>query len=320
MRWLVATLRPQAAFGTPLRGDTLFGQLCWAIRHRRGEARLAALLEGYTAGRPFLVASDAFPAGFLPRPELPPPPIDPLQRKKARKGRYLAARLFEGLLPPLPDEADIAGDPFTPGAQAHNSISRATGTTGTGFDPFQMERRWPSRPRSDGKPPEVPRLEVHLVHDPARLARAELEQALADVGSWGFGRDASIGLGRFEILAWADGRPSGAARPDAFLALAPSAHVAGSLDPARSFFRPFTRFGRHGADAALSGQAFKTPVLMMDTGAVLAPRDPGADPLVLGRGLGGDGRLSGAIPATVQQAYAPVVPLVARWAEVEQAA
>lgn len=52
------TLTPQSAMGTPLVGDTLFGQLCWAVRNRFGEARLSELLEGYTAQRPFMVVSD----------------------------------------------------------------------------------------------------------------------------------------------------------------------------------------------------------------------------------------------------------------------
>ncbi len=59
------TLTSQSAMGTPLVGDTLFGQLCWAVRNRFGEARLTALLEGYTEQRPFMVVSDAFPQNFL---------------------------------------------------------------------------------------------------------------------------------------------------------------------------------------------------------------------------------------------------------------
>ena len=65
------TLTPQSAMGTPLVGDTLFGQLCWAVRNRFGEARLIELLEGYTTQYPFMVVSDAFPEGFLPLPTLP---------------------------------------------------------------------------------------------------------------------------------------------------------------------------------------------------------------------------------------------------------
>src|SRR5699024_624779 len=71
MQTLRLTLKPCSAFGTPLKGDTLFGQLCWAIRHRFGETQLTKLLQGYTAGQPFVVISDALPSGFLPRPSLP---------------------------------------------------------------------------------------------------------------------------------------------------------------------------------------------------------------------------------------------------------
>ncbi|MFN3590908.1 type III-A CRISPR-associated RAMP protein Csm4 [Thermaurantiacus tibetensis] len=323
MRWLAVTLRPLSAFGTPLRGDTLFGQLCWALRHRLGEARLEELLDGYAGGRPFLVVSDAFPLGFLPRPELPPPPVDPLQRKTAKKGRFLAARLLAGPLPPFPAEGDVAEEPFAAAAQPHNSLSRLTGTTGEGFDPFQMERRWPFRwvERAAGKRVADVRLWVHLLLDEARLARSDLATALADVGAFGFGRDASIGLGRFAIEGWAEGRPVQAEGADAFLALAPSAHAPGSLDAGRSFHRPFVRFGRHGADAATGANPFKMPVLLMDTGAVLRPAsfDPGA--LFLGRGLGGGGRLSKeAVPGTVHQGYAPVIPIVARWADAARSA
>ena len=70
MQALRLTLIPQTAFGTPLVGDTLFGHLCWNIAEAYGVARLRDLLDGYTAGAPFLIASDAFPAGYLPLPTL----------------------------------------------------------------------------------------------------------------------------------------------------------------------------------------------------------------------------------------------------------
>ena len=39
MQSICVTLSPLSAFATP-KGDTLFGQLCWAIRNRLGEAYL----------------------------------------------------------------------------------------------------------------------------------------------------------------------------------------------------------------------------------------------------------------------------------------
>ena len=71
MQNIRVTLTPLSAFATSLKGDTLFGQLCWAIRNRLGEERLNQCLEGYTNNQPFAVVSDAFPEGYLPLPKLP---------------------------------------------------------------------------------------------------------------------------------------------------------------------------------------------------------------------------------------------------------
>lgn len=68
---LKITLQPQSPFVTPLASDTLFGQLCWTIRHSLGEATLHQLLEGYTQGKPFVVLSDALPQAHIPRPSVP---------------------------------------------------------------------------------------------------------------------------------------------------------------------------------------------------------------------------------------------------------
>ena len=89
-----ATLTLHTPLGTPLAGDTLFGQLCWALREAQGEAELTRRLNGYTTGQPWLVISDGFPAGFLPKPTLPQhfetEQNDPKLRKAARKNRWIA--------------------------------------------------------------------------------------------------------------------------------------------------------------------------------------------------------------------------------------
>ena len=89
MKTYVVTIRPTSPFGTPLKGDTLFGHLCWqaAMDPKPLGDPLDRLLEEYlpqTAsgqGNPFLVVSSACPVipdgktdGFaLRRPVLPAP-------------------------------------------------------------------------------------------------------------------------------------------------------------------------------------------------------------------------------------------------------
>lgn len=305
MKALTFTLRPLTPFGTPLAGDTLFGQLCWVLALRRGEQALERALEGYTEGRPFAVLSDAFPAGMLPRPTLPDHAAglraaDPELRKQLRRRRWLPA---EHALLPLPqwiDKAEPGGDALN-AVRTQNTINRVTGTTGRGmFAPRQVER-------IEFAPGTL--LEVHAVHDPARLPADELHALLADIGALGFGRDASTGLGKFEVVQRRE-RPPAAAALHA-MALAPCAPDAAALDAGGCWWLPLTRFGRHGGTAALGGGGgpFKRPILIARTGAVLRWREPCA-PLFHGQGLGGAARpLSAVVKGTVHQGYAPLQPL-----------
>lgn len=306
------TLQPLAAFGTPLVGDTLFGHLCWALRWRMGEAALKRLLDGYPAGQPYAVVSDAFPAGLLPRPTLPVGRLgtsaDPAQRKADKRKIWL--------------QADRAGTPLAQWVNhaldldekansrtsvlTQNTIDRLTGTTGTGlFAPRQVERI---------VYPVSSRLEVYAVVDASRLAIDDLRQAWQDIGAHGYGRDASTGLGKFDVLdlqphTWP--MPAGARHA---LTLAACAPDPGALEADDCHYQPITRFGRHGSLHVATGQPFKKPLLMMRTGAGLAMRAAGIEtawwPLFHGQGLGGVGNpISAAEPATVHQGYAPLLPL-----------
>ena len=70
MRLYKTTITPQSNFATTLRGDTLFGQMCWSLRYRFGNERLEQLLKEYET-KPFLVVSDGFAKGYLPKPKMP---------------------------------------------------------------------------------------------------------------------------------------------------------------------------------------------------------------------------------------------------------
>jgi CRISPR-associated protein Csm4 len=127
-----------------------------------------------------------------------------------------------------------------------------------------------------------------------------------DVGLHGFGRDASIGLGKFAV----EGCEALSSRrlADTVVTLAPCRPRPDEVEAEKSYWRPFTRFGRHGGPS-FGGKVFKTPVLLADTGAMFTASAKGRGGPFLGRGLGGNGRLSRQIPQTVHQAYAPVLPV-----------
>lgn len=310
------TLQPLSAFGARPLGDTLFGQLCWCLRHRHGEARLEELLDGYTEGRPFAVLSDALPLGYLPRPALPGfwfEEVPDLDRKAAKKRAWMpwerqGEPVSAWLAHCLP-ATQVAGAAPEAHPQPHNSLHRLTGTTGGDqFAPYTQTRHW-----YGGDKGEAVRLAIHAVLDEDRLSRFELRQALADMGAYGYGRDASVGLGKFTLLEDEPAELPSQPDADAFLTLAPAAPQGLGLDAARSFYQTFTRFGRHGDIGVHLGSPFKTPVLLAQTGAVLACGPLTTQPTPtrpwLGQGLGGEGRMTrnAALAGTVQQGYAPVV-------------
>lgn len=311
MKSFVMRLRPLSAFGTPLLGDTLFGQLCWAIRNRFGNDRLDRLLEGYTEGQPFAVASDTFPAGYFPRPVLPGHwfrEIEGLDRKAAKKKIWIPVGAMQKPVDQWLENARTPGE-IVPDSkdqsfckepeQPHNSISRLTGTTGEGFAPYTQSQYW-YLPGAE--------LEGYWLLDENRFASDELKQCLEDIGNMGFGRDASIGLGKFELESFEESSFPAQPNANACLTLAPCAPQGLGFDPKRSFYHLFIRFGRHGDTAVhKTGQPFKNPVLLAKSGAVFSTAPPKSG--WIGQGLGGNGLLSKAIPETVQQGYAPVIPI-----------
>jgi CRISPR-associated protein Csm4 len=141
--------------------------------------------------------------------------------------------------------------------------------------------------------------------DGERIQADELSQLFAEMGTTGFGRDAGTGLGKFRAEPMEAPWP-GQAEGNACLTLAPCAPQGLGLDPRRSFYDIFTRFGRHGDAAVHRGNPFKTPVLLARAGALLSPRQPTGRGFI-GQGLGGDGSLSKVMPETVQQGYAPCI-------------
>lgn len=314
------TVRPLSAFGTPLAGDTLFGQLCWTLRHQLGNVRLTELLHGYTGGQPFAVLSDALPAGHLPLPCVPSETwqkstaTDAPERKALKKRKWLPigdlTKPYVQWQSLARSDAEVAPKAARPieRAQPHNSINRQTGTTGEGqFAPYVMPQIW-FHPAMQ--------FDLHVVLDEARLSLPELTTALAYMGQVGFGRDASIGLGKFELVGDAAlnrhqndcAAPAGGA--NSYLTLGPCAPQGLGFCPVRSTYQVATRFGRHGDAAVQFGQPFKLPVLLAKAGGVFWPESLDATRLFIGQGLGGiDSPVSLAMPETVQQGYAPVIAI-----------
>jgi CRISPR-associated protein Csm4 len=297
------TLALRSPLGTPLAGDTLFGQLCHAAREAAGDTELTRLLDGYTSGQPWLVVGNGLPAGHLPRPTMPPPvKIAPEARKTAKSKHWIplaaAALPLPELLAAAVDDVIAYGTAPIHARAHHNTLNRLTGTTGKGeFAPYTA----PQIHHAAGQ-----HIDIWCVVDDTRCTTQHLVALLAAIGATGFGRDASIGLGKFDVLGCQTAVPPAPTFPSAYWTLGPCAPQGQGFDGERSFWRVLTRFGRHGGALALSANPFKNPVLLAATGAVLVPSGEFTPRLFVGQGLSG---VSHAEPATVHQGYAPVLPL-----------
>lgn len=308
------TLELHTAFGTPLAGDTLFGQLCWTAREHLGNAELEKLLAGYTEGRPWLVVSDGFPSGFLSKPTVPASLVGAnfvganSFARKAEKAKHwipLSAidKPLSQMLAAAVDDKVAFGENGKPveAPQPHNTLNRLTGTTGEGeFAPYTQPQIFFARGQ---------RMDVYCVLDETRMSQDTLLTLLQAVGSCGYGRDASIGLGKFSVETPLVGANLFAQhpQPNAYLTLAPCAPQGKNFDGNKSYYRVLTRFGRHGNLHGISEKPFKNPVLLAATGAVFVPQADYTQRQFIGQGLGGNWQLSKVEPATVQQGYAPVV-------------
>lgn len=305
------TFQPLSAFATSLKGDTLFGQLCWAIRNRYGEQRLHECVKGYRQNQPFVVVSDAFPKGYLPLPKLPSfhyksegyPDCKALKKRNWLPISGVAKPIDEWQLAAVNAKTINAGNTSALSerhAQPHNTINRQTNTTGeNGFAPYAVEQEW-----------FAPALQwtLYLLLDPTKISLEECKQCLQDIGDFGYGKDASIGMGKFEIIEFVEQALPAQSIGNACLTLAPCAPQGLGFDAENSYYQLFTRFGRHG-DIAVhqEGKPFKNPILLAQTAAVFDTPPPSSG--FIGQGIGGNGELSKTISETVHQGYAPVIAI-----------
>ncbi len=283
MKTYSITIEPLSSFGTPLKGDTLFGQFCWQAAYDSSFLSLSLdeAISCYSE-KPFAVFSSAFPAlpaggVALKRPDAPLEFLfdftgttkeDRIDKRKEYKKRKWVVCDKPGALADLSVCCYLADkdlSEYKPDyLQSHNSINRLTGTTGEGFAPFSQ---------SVTLYPPGSRLVIYVGVDSELLSKESLLIGLDRIGKSGFGRDASTGMGKFIVAECkeVDLAEFGTKEPNALYTLSPSVPEPGRYRDA--LFTPFTRFGRHGDRLATSGKPYKNPVIMADEGALFFPID-----------------------------------------------
>jgi CRISPR-associated protein Csm4 len=318
------TIKPLSGFGTPLKGDTLFGHFCWQTSYDPSlvEGDLNKQIKLYKE-KPFIIFSSAFPKIMenskeyyaLKRPEMPLSMLFEQgrirfetikQAKDNKKKKWMLVEknssinfanvefITEKQLCEKIENKE--SENFTKSiSQQHNTINRMTSTTGENqFAPYTKENIYYT-PKT--------LLSVFVLIDKDAIDIEQVVKGLERIGSWGFGRDASTGLGRFKVID-SQSLTINNGGFKTFYSLAPSVPDKTQID--KIYSSTFTRFGKHGANLAYSKNPFKNPVIMVDEASVYYMKDQQYKKPYIGSAVSG---VSKAMPETVVQGYTPFLPI-----------
>lgn len=342
MKVYAITIKPLSAFGTPLKGDTLFGHFCWQAVH--DDALLAggfnSRIDLYDK-RPFAVFSSAF---FLigqkrdnsllcvPRPFIPAEYPAGTTKKERIKQRKEDKKKKWSLLPAAELKTDISTCEACSDAevfQRHCDTLTPERRRSLQFLPEEQQK--PLIPSTQahnsinrltmttGKGFDpfsmenfyfIPfaRLVIFAGIDSDALDADALKTGMKRIGMSGFGRDASTGLGRFSVESLEKVDWPGPTEGAGCYTLAPC--VPEKEQWKEQYAMPFTRFGKHGSELVFTGKPFKNPVVMADEGSVFYPEEgTSIDKAYIGTAVTG---LSLAEPRTVAQGYSLYLPVSRR--------
>ena len=335
-------LKPLSGFGTPLKGDTLFGHICWQAAYDAAlfAAPLDVLLSDYSSS-PFLVMSSAYlvhrdngtSIRVFKRPDMPlsylfdikgPNKKEIIKERKILKARKWMVLSGTGRVDSLKNagyESDqgLFKRLMNASDEHLQKESRKKGITSLIREfaqPHNTINRLTGTTGEGGFAPFTVDQQVFFAKTELSVFAAlseniqieQVKEALSRIGATGFGKDASTGLGKFSVIDVSEISLAklGSDAPNACYTLSPSVPEKNRFTQA--YFTPFTRFGRHGDTLAKSMNPFKNPVIMADEGAVLIPERMDD---ILKRPYVGTGifNISKAEPKTVMQGYSLYIPV-----------
>jgi len=319
-------LKFKTPLGTPLKGDTLFGHICWQIAYDKGlfNRSIEELLSNYEQS-PFCVVSSGFPVikhndryfFLFPKPSLPLEMLfaDQLSddddfiknRKIYKKKKWMILDNSKGNLKNAGyfTDKEVLNEFFGSDidglikdfSYVHNALQRTSfSTSSEGFAPFSVYNSC-----------FHPDLYTGIVVCSYEENLKALQKTFERIGKIGFGRDASTGLGKFELVdsVLFDIKNFGAENPQALYTLSPS--FVNPDEFKECYFIPFIRYGKHGDILAKARNPFKNPVVMLDEGAILIPKSKEKFQLpYVGKALRG---ISLSFDKTVHQGYSPYIPV-----------
>jgi len=300
-------IKPETAFASPLKGDTIFGHFFWQIVYDKSlvQKDINFLINSYTE-EPFVIFSSAIlkkeNCWLFPRPALPlhffaedeeeDCFINLSTRKERKRKKFIL--VGEDLIVNAEEKNLQSEEVVKRVSRVRNSISRKFFTTGEHFAPYEVEEFWFVSSVV---------LSIFCLYLEDVISKESIKTAFERIGKIGFGRDASLGLGKFEVVRIKELR-----MPELLeygYTLSPSVPGEKEVDLEKSWFLPFIRFGKHGNEFAISRNPFKEPVIMADEGAIFCLKSKKEVPFI-GRGIVGGSKVC---ENCLTQGYSIILPV-----------
>jgi len=240
MKLIKLKITPLSSFSTFPKGDMIFGYFAYLLFQKNDER-----LENYLNENPKIIISDFLPDGYLPKPALPLDSfgVDDSEKKEFRKKNWIKIEnLQKGKF-----EFEEFGF-FSNYMNVRNSINRKTFSTDDSgvFAPYSLEElRFLKQPV------------CYILYDENSFEENEIIELFNLIGSYGFGKKATIGKGQFEVEI--DNHSFKDINSKYYITLSPS------FPTKKAYYNTFNRFGKY----AYSNTPFKKPTLLADTAAVV---------------------------------------------------
>ncbi len=266
-------IKPKSSFTTLLKGDTIFGNLCWHINYNNNS--LQTLLQCYDTN-PFMVVSSAVillkdnntKKYIFKKPNAPEEILFTKNeqwvkdRKERQKKQYFILQDNSCFIENIKDiylaQEEIIKFFYTKKTLQHNTINRETCTTGTNqFAPWTISTNFYN---------EKLNLVFFVAIDEAKFTIEDLKKSFCSLGVAGFGKKSSIGYGIFDVISCEESNlfKNLNKNTNYVYTIAPCVPKKDEICEEKSYFQPFTRFGKHGDILAKSDNPFKKPIIMMD--------------------------------------------------------
>jgi len=270
------------------QSDTIFGHFAWGVYYLYGENRLKELLNNFKI-KPFIVFSDGFESGKLPKPFLDPymmPPQSMDLNKKYKKTSLMPKEWVFNNINNLTDEVlfnlfkekeydECLQNPCCKCEKKEkkekdkesvlllkNSINRELNKTTEGL--YSITETFYKKDYQ---------IDIYCKYDKEQIRLNEIEKIFSFIGKRGFGKDKNIGKGKFEAKIIKDFKEKKFFEIDntkPFYLNLSSMFKDNNL--ILSYGKKFTKFPKTGGNLA-SHLPFKNPIVLFQAGSTFLVKE-----------------------------------------------